>query len=101
MATYKELIEKRDALNAQIEAIRVQEVPAAIEQIRTLMTQYGLTPEDIVLKRRGRKPGTKSGTPKHTLPPLYRDQKSGKTWSGRGRTPAWLGKNRERFRIAD
>lgn len=101
MSTYKKLIEKRDALNAQIEAAHAQEVGAAIDQIRALMSEYGLTPEDIVVKRRGRKPGQKTSTPKREWPPLFRDPKTGKTWSGRGRAPAWLGKNRERFRITD
>ncbi len=101
MATYKELLDRRDALNAQIESARAQEVGAAIDQIRALMSQYGLTAEDIVVKRRGRKPGQKTASPKSELPPLFRDPKTGKTWSGRGRAPAWLGKHRERFRITD
>lgn len=100
MPTYKELIAQRNALDAQIEAARTQEVGAAIARIRELMVQYGLTPEDIVVKRRGRKPGSKNAVRKGTLPSLYQDPKTGKTWSGRGRAPAWLGKNRERFRIA-
>lgn len=100
MPTYKELIAQRNALDAQIEAARTQEIGAAIARIRELMVQYGLTPEDIVVKRRGRKPGSKNAVRKGTLPALYQDPKTGKTWSGRGRAPAWLGKNRERFRIA-
>lgn len=84
----------------RIEAARTQEVGAAIARIRELVVQYGLTPEDIVVKRRGRKPGTKKVVRKGTLPALYQDPETGKTWSGRGRAPAWLGKNRERFRIA-
>lgn len=100
MPTYKELVAQRDALDAQIQAAREKEVGAAIAKIRELMTQYGLAPEDIVVRRRGPKPGTKSVAGERTLPALYQDPKTGKTWSGRGRAPAWLGKNRERFRIA-
>ncbi|WP_442873318.1 H-NS family nucleoid-associated regulatory protein [Cupriavidus sp. USMAA2-4] len=29
----------------------------------------------------------------------YRNPKTGQTWSGRGRAPAWIGKQRERFLI--
>ncbi|WP_081868326.1 H-NS family nucleoid-associated regulatory protein [Caballeronia glathei] len=33
--------------------------------------------------------------------PMYQDPKSGATWSGRGRAPAWIaGKKREKFSIA-
>ncbi|HDR8956015.1 MULTISPECIES: H-NS family nucleoid-associated regulatory protein [Burkholderia] len=37
-----------------------------------------------------------------SLPPLYRDPKTGATWSGRGRAPAWLAgaKDRSNFLIA-
>ncbi|RQZ58162.1 H-NS family nucleoid-associated regulatory protein [Burkholderia sp. Bp9004] len=36
-----------------------------------------------------------------SLPPLYRDPKTGATWSGRGRAPAWLvgAKDRSKFLI--
>ena len=61
---------------------------------------YGLTAEDLAPRRRGRprKSAGRSGTP---APAKYRDPKTGKTWSGRGRAPAWLGKNRDRFLIAE
>ncbi|MEX3815951.1 H-NS family nucleoid-associated regulatory protein [Paraburkholderia sp. BR13439] len=42
------------------------------------------------------------GQPKGPQPALYRDPKSGATWSGRGRAPAWLAsvKDRSKFLIA-
>ncbi|WP_408408253.1 H-NS family nucleoid-associated regulatory protein [Paraburkholderia sediminicola] len=41
------------------------------------------------------------GQPKGAQPALYRDPKSGSTWSGRGRAPAWLAgaKGRTKFLI--
>ncbi|WP_408243257.1 MULTISPECIES: H-NS family nucleoid-associated regulatory protein [Paraburkholderia] len=41
------------------------------------------------------------GQPKGPQPALYRDPKSGATWSGRGRAPAWLAgaKDRGKFLI--
>lgn len=33
------------------------------------------------------------------LPAKYRDPESGKTWSGRGRVPAWLAGEREKYAI--
>ncbi|MDP1329472.1 H-NS family nucleoid-associated regulatory protein, partial [Klebsiella pneumoniae] len=41
----------------------------------------------------------KSVQAKSIVPPKYRDPKTGATWSGRGRAPAWIGKNRDRFLI--
>ena len=98
MATYKELLAQKTELDARIEEARASEVGAAIEKIRNLMQQYGLTPDDIVHKRRGRPAGKKKSEGQQPAA-KYQDPKSGKTWSGRGRAPAWLGKNRDRFLI--
>lgn len=100
MPTYKELLAQKADLEARIEEVRAIEVGAAIEKIRALMDQFGLAPGDIVRKRRGR-PATATAKAKSSLPAKYRDPKTGKTWSGRGRAPAWLGKNPNRFLIAE
>lgn len=103
MATYKQLLAQKEALEAQLTEVRATEVAGVIEQIRTLMEQYGLSVDDIQGKRRRGRP-VGSGTAKVTkepLPPKYRDPKTGATWSGRGRAPAWLGKNPNRFLIAE
>ncbi|SPK70536.1 Histone-like nucleoid-structuring protein H-NS (plasmid) [Cupriavidus taiwanensis] len=101
MATYQELLAQKQALEAQIEEARASEVASVIEQIRELMLRYELSPEDLApRRRRGRPTGTVStSAEKAPLPPKYMDPKTGKTWSGRGRTPAWLGKRPERFLI--
>ena len=101
MATYKELVAQKEALEAQIEVARSTEVASVIEQIQSLMAQYGLSPEDVAPRRRRGRPAAFSSTSatKTSLPPKYMDPKTGKTWSGRGRTPGWLGKRPERFLI--
>ncbi|WP_454739443.1 H-NS histone family protein [Cupriavidus necator] len=101
MATYEELMAQKQALEAQIEGARAHEVPGVIEKIRELMLRYELSPEDIAPRRRRGRPAGSSdaAVEKAPLPPKYRDPKTGKTWSGRGRTPAWLGKRPERFLI--
>lgn len=102
MATYKQLLAQKEALEVQLAEVRANEVASVIDQIRALMQQYGLTVEDIQGKRRrGRPVGSGAAkADKEPLPPKYRDPKTGKTWSGRGRAPAWLGKNASRFLIA-
>ncbi|WP_316157787.1 H-NS histone family protein [Cupriavidus sp. BIC8F] len=101
MATYKELMAQKAALEAHLEEVRANEVSSVIEQIQTLMAEYGLTVEDIAKRRRGRPAGSGAGKAKSALPPKYRDPKTGMTWSGRGRKPAWLGRNPNKFLIQE
>lgn len=97
MATYKALLEQKAKLEQQLAETRAKEVGEVIAQIQALMAEYELTADDIApAKRRGPKKGTTSGP----AAPKYQDPKTGATWSGRGRAPAWLGKNRDKFLIA-
>lgn len=103
MATYKQLMAEKTALEAKLQEVRAAEVSGVIEKIRGLMADYDLTVDDIAAKRRRGRPAKGEGRTddKPALPPKYLDPKTGKTWSGRGRTPAWLGKNPKRFLIAE
>ncbi|WP_175914775.1 MULTISPECIES: H-NS histone family protein [unclassified Burkholderia] len=99
MATYKELKAQMDALAAKTEAARVAEFQSVVDDIRAKVTEYDITEQDIFGTRRGR-------SAKQTTAPLeakYRDPKTGATWSGRGRAPAWIkdAKNRNRFLIQE
>lgn len=99
MASYKELMAQKQQLEAQLEQVRASEVADVIAQIQTLMAEYDLTVEDLTPRRgRGRPAGAKKAAAP-ALPPKYLDPKTGKTWSGRGRAPSWLGKNPKRFLI--
>ncbi|WP_147318644.1 H-NS histone family protein, partial [Cupriavidus oxalaticus] len=93
MATYKQLLAEKEALEAKLNEVRATEVAGVIDKIRELMTEYGLTAEDIMPRRkRGRPAGSadkKAAASGSALPPKYMDPKTGKTWSGRGRAPAW------------
>jgi DNA-binding protein H-NS len=101
MPTYKQLLAEKEALEAKLSEVRANEVAGVIDQIRQLMADYDLTVEDIAPKRRRGRPAGSGVAQKSAsaLPPKYRDPKTGKTWSGRGRAPAWLGKRPERFLI--
>ncbi len=105
MATYKELIDQKSLLEAQLAEMRASEVAAIIEKIRGLMADYELSVDDIAGKRRrGRPAGGGSAKPavkRAPPPPKYLDPKTGKTWSGRGRAPAWIGKRPARFLIGE
>nr|WP_280971271.1 H-NS histone family protein [Cupriavidus gilardii] len=100
MPTYHELLAEKQALEARLNEARQSEIGAVIEQIRALMDDYGLTVDDLApRKSRGRPRGV--ATAREVLPAKYMDPKTGKTWSGRGRAPGWLGKRPERFLIKD
>lgn len=79
MANYKQLLEQRAKLDEQIEALREQEQALVIEEIRQKMADYEIT-VDMLVAKRTRKPTAAK----------YRDPKSGKEWSGRGKMPNWL-----------
>ncbi|MHA6896646.1 H-NS family nucleoid-associated regulatory protein [Ralstonia pseudosolanacearum] len=96
MATYKDLLAQKNKLEEQLEAARQKELAEITAQVRQVVLEYGLTAADIGLApKRAAKRG-----PKAAPVPKYRDPKTGATWTGRGRAPAWIGKNRDKFLIA-
>jgi DNA-binding protein H-NS len=95
MATYKQLTAQLEKLHKEVAAAREKEVADAIEDIKTKIADYGLTAEELGFKLARSKPAKKA-----PLPAKYRNPKTGETWSGRGRAPAWMaGRNKERFLI--
>ena len=95
MPTYKQLTAELEKLQSQVAAAREKEVADTIAQIKVKIAEYGITAEELGFSRK--RPASR----KSALPPKFRNPKTGETWSGRGRAPAWLGKNRERFLIED
>ena len=93
MTGFREFQAELERLHQQAETARRQEKRAALDKIRALITEYDLQPSDLGLDGgQRRKPSI--GAPK------YRDPVSGATWTGRGRSPAWLqGKDRAQFEI--
>lgn len=108
-----------DAINLKIAKLQKQAAAVAEKQtslgltkIRELMQKHGLSVADIetfVGKKRGRKsaPASTNGATRaprasvHDVAPKYADPKTGATWSGRGRAPAWIRdvKDRSKFLI--
>ena len=80
MATYLELKQQAEALMQQAEQARKQELSEAVEQVRKIMSDYGLSIQDIA----GSSPKTRG-----RVAAKYRGP-NGETWSGRGRRPGWL-----------
>lgn len=94
------LLAQLASVNAQLERLRATEVPKVVEEIQQLMQEYGLRIEDIAGKPSvGRAAHAAPTNTKAAAPPKYRNPKTGQTWSGRGRAPAWIGKKPKRFLI--
>ena len=116
MATLEQIQDKMKRLQAQAEALMANKAKTVVAKIRKLMDQHGLTTADIdahsaTKKRAGRPSGaasakgsggkavTKAKAEKGKLPPKYRDPKTGATWSGHARPPAWIAKVRDRTKL--
>jgi len=92
MASLKEIQAQIEQLQQQAAAQREQELSGAIQQIRGLMQEYGITVDDL-------QPGRKKNATKKSGTVQFRNPQTGDTWSGRGRMPNWLaGQDKEQFR---
>lgn len=91
-------------LTAQAEAIVKKDSTAVIAKIRELMEKHGLTTTDIDAhvrggKKRGRKPGVAAAAKSSNSVAKYRDPKTGATWTGHGRAPAWISSAKDRSKF--
>jgi len=84
-----ELVAQRQAIERQIRELRAAARADAIARIRALMSEHGLTVDDLAARSAagGRKG---AGTVVTKVAPKYRDPETGLTWSGRGLRPKWL-----------
>jgi len=99
MTTLQELIAQKEALEAQIQEHRKAELADAVSKVQSMITEFGLTQEDIFGTTRGAKKEKAAGV-KAKVAAKYRDPVSGKEWSGRGLAPKWLeGKDKAQFLI--
>jgi DNA-binding protein H-NS len=103
-------------LQVQADALIARKAQAAVDQVRKIMLAHGLTTEDIEAKakakaKRAAKAANGSASQvkakaasslKSETPPKYLHPKTGATWTGHGRAPAWIAeaKDRSKFMIA-
>jgi DNA-binding protein H-NS len=101
MATLANLQAKIAKLRAQAEALVKKDSTAVVAKIHDLMEKHGLTTADINghiggSSKRGRKPSAKAHTKSSASAAMYLEPKTGATWSGRGRAPAWIAGAKDR-----
>ena len=96
MTTLKEIDAQLAALQAQREEIRKNELKTAVDKVRSLVAEYGLSESDVFPPARG----ARSANTGAKVAPKYRDPATGATWTGRGKAPKWIdGQEREKFAI--
>jgi DNA-binding protein H-NS len=83
MATLQELLDRKAELEREIDQTRRQAKSDAINKVRSLMSEYGLSMADLTLKAAAKSAGGKVAA-------KYRNSATGETWSGRGLQPKWL-----------
>lgn len=86
MQSYIELKKQLAELEIRVEQARIAERQGALDKIKAIMQESGLTVEDlgfIKTKRGSSAAGTK-------VAPKYRKPETGETWSGRGKRPRWV-----------
>jgi DNA-binding protein H-NS len=87
MPSLQDLLDRKAALEKEIETTRRQERAEAISKVKALMSQYGLTVSDLSVKSTARAGGSAKGG---KVAVKYRNTATGDTWSGRGLQPKWL-----------
>ncbi|HVW51592.1 MAG TPA: H-NS family nucleoid-associated regulatory protein [Trinickia sp.] len=105
MPTLEAIETKIRRLQEQAEALKAKKASATLDRIVELMKESDVTVADIEAhvggKKRGPKPDKKATAAAAVVPAKYMNPKTGATWSGRGRAPAWIAnaKNRDRFLV--
>lgn len=114
MPTLEQIHAKMKKLQLQADALIAKKAQAAVDQIRKIMLAHGLTTEDIEAKAKAKREAKTANETASNVkarvaaslggrtPPKYRHPKTGATWTGHGRAPAWIAdaKDRNRFLIA-
>ena len=94
----KELMALKARVEAQMPETANRERAAVRGEIDQLLARKGLKLTDVL----GSSGTARRSTKGRSVPPKFRDPKSGATWAGRGRRPAWYDpKHPERFQVAE
>lgn len=81
MSNIHELIEQKNRLQAEIDAIKNSERQSVIDSVKASIAEFKLTASELGL--RGSKKGPKG-------PAVDKYQHGGNRWSGRGLSPKWV-----------
>ena len=101
--TYGAVLAEIQKLEQRAADLRQRELPGVVQRIKEAIEAYGLTAADLgfgsggdgaapraAAPARGARRGAPSKGTLQTGVAKYRDPKSGKTWTGRGKPPLWI-----------
>ncbi len=86
MASLNDLLAQKAALEKQIAEAQREERGAAINKVKALMAEHGLSLADLGTRSAAASPRKAMGK----VAAKYRNPATGDTWSGRGLKPNWL-----------
>lgn len=93
MASYKELVAQKEKIEKQIEEAISKERATVLAEVRQKIQEFEFTARELgIAARKVRKAGK-------AIEAKYMNPTTGETWSGRGRAPAWIGRNKDKFLI--
>ena len=111
MPTLEQIQQKMKKLQVQADTLIAKKAQAAVDQIRKIMLTHGLTTDDIEAKAKAKRDAkaANGSTPivrakaakslKGGTPPKYQHPKTGATWTGHGRAPAWIAEAKDRTKF--
>ncbi|SAK94495.1 histone family protein nucleoid-structuring protein H-NS [Caballeronia catudaia] len=102
MATLQDLKARIAKLQAQAEAIAKKESSTVLAKIHELLDKHGLTTADVDAFRGSngnRRAGGADTSNKPARAAKYADPKTGATWTGHGRAPAWIASAKDRSKF--
>jgi DNA-binding protein H-NS len=87
-----------EKLEKEAERVKASEIAGVVQRIKMAIDFYGLTKSDLFGTKpigyaKDRTAGANRGKAKVNKTPTqpkYRDKKTGKTWTGHGKRPAWF-----------
>ena len=89
MSSLQDLLAQRAEIEKRIADVQREAHTDAVNQVRSLMAEFGLTTADIAGKSAApRAAGVVKTASK--VAPKYRNAATGETWTGRGLQPNWL-----------
>ncbi|BAN25429.1 H-NS family nucleoid-associated regulatory protein [Caballeronia insecticola] len=100
MSTLESIQTRIAALQAKADSLIAKQSESVLQKIHDLMSRHNLTISDVENYTGARKKSGKSKPARKQSSVAYQDPKTGATWSGRGRAPAWIAKAKDRSKFA-
>lgn len=96
MATLEAIQARIKKLEAQAQALKAKSVSGVLKQIHDLMDRHEISMEDVSAFVGKAARSIKAKATGKAVSARYVDPKTGASWSGRGRAPAWIANARDR-----